>query len=146
MLQRVDVKLIKDEEGITDIGLDTNGDLLTDSGLETTLRILIYGQRRATDGEVLLPENRSGWIGNLYADTPGFEAGSKLWLLRQARLTDETINNARYYLEDALKILITDGFAKDIEVSTNGDNNTLNAIIIIDGEPFYFDLWEQTTF
>jgi phage gp46-like protein len=146
MTQPVDVKIIEDDEGVFDIDLDENGDLLIDEGFGTTLRLSIYGKRRATEAEVPVPEYRGGWIGNLLSEIPGFEAGSKLWLLKQARLTPETASTAKSYIEEALEWLVEDGLAKSIEVSVDASNGTLEALITIDGEPFYFDLWNQTGF
>ncbi|MGD8499277.1 MAG: phage GP46 family protein, partial [Phycisphaerales bacterium] len=135
MTQIIDVKLIEDDEGVFDIALDENGDLLADYGFETTLRLSAFGRRRATEGEVPEPRYRGGWIGNLLSDIPGFEEGSKLWLLKQARLTTETANAAKSYLEEALEWLVEDGLARSVEISTEASNGTLTALITIDGEP-----------
>ena len=142
--QPVDVKLSVNSEGITDIDLNENGDLVTDDGFETTIRLTIWSRRRGTEGEVPTPEYRGGWIGNMVASIPGFESGSKLWLLDQARLTDETKNAARSYLEEAFAWFVEDGLAKQIEVQTQISNGKLEALIKIDGEPFYMDLWNNT--
>ena len=147
MTQSVDVKIIQDDEGVFDIDLDENGDLLIDEGLGTTLRLSIYGKRRATEAEVPVPEYRGGWIGNLLAEIPGFEEGSKLWLLRQARLNEETRNAAKSYIKEGLEWLIEDGLAKSIEVNVDYlSSGKLEALVTIDGEPFYLDLWNQTGF
>ena len=147
MTQSVDVKIIQDDEGVFDIDLDENGDLLIDEGFGTTLRLSIYGKRRATEAEVPVPEYRGGWIGNLLAEIPGFEEGSKLWLLRQARLNEETRNAAKSYIKEGLEWLIEDGLAKSIEVNVDYlSSGKLEALVTIDGEPFYLDLWNQTGF
>jgi len=146
MTQPVDVKLIRDDEGVFDVNLDENGDLQVDDGFGTTVTMSLAGRRRATEGEVPTPEYRSGWIGNLVSAFPGFEAGSKLWLLKQARLDDATKNDAKSYIEESLEWLIEDGLAKDVTVETAISNGTLEALITIDGEPFYYDLWNLTNF
>lgn len=146
MTQLIDIKLIEDDEGVFDIDLDENGDLLADNGFGTPLRLSIFGRRRATEGEVPEPQYRGGWIGNLLSDVPGFEAGSKLWLLQQARLTSETLNDAKSHIENGLEWLVEDGLAKSVEVSVGVSNGTITALVTIDGEPFYFDLWNQTEF
>ena len=146
MIQPIDVKLIKRDDGIIDIDLDENGDLVTDTGAGTTIRLTVFGRRRATADEVVVPENRGGWIGNVLSEIPGFEAGSKYWLLRQARLNDETKNAAKSYLEEAFTWFVEDGLAKAVEVETEISGSTLRAKIIIDGEPFYLDLWTLTNF
>jgi phage gp46-like protein len=147
MTQQVDVKLTRDTDGILDITLDANGDLEVDDGFGTPLRLSIEGRRRATDSEVLEPQYRGGWIGNLLSEIPDFEAGSKLWLLKQARLTPQTLTAAKSYIEEGLEWFTEDGLAKSIEVSVDvGATSELQALITIDGEPFFFDLWNQTEF
>lgn len=146
MIQPIDVKLIQRSDGVIDIDLDENGDLLTEEGFGTPIRMTVFGRRRATEDEVLTPEYRGGWIGNLFSSLPGFEAGSKLWLLRQARLNTETQNAARSYLDDAFQWFVEEGLAKEIEVATEIANDTLEAVIKIDGEPFFMDIWNLTDF
>lgn len=146
MTQPVDVKLIERDDGVFDIDVDENGDLVTDEGFGTTIRLTVFGRRRATEDEVPEPEYRGGWIGNLLSDIPGFEAGSKLWLLKQARLNDETLNAAKSYLTDARSWFVEDGLAKSMEVDIERRASKIVAAIRVDDEPFYMDLWNLTDF
>jgi phage gp46-like protein len=144
MTQPIDVKLIQDDEGIWDISLDENGQLVLDEGFETTVRLSLVGERRATSGEVSTPEHRGGWIGNLLADVAGFEQGSKNWILRQSRLTDETTATAKNYSRDALNWMTEDGLANTIEVTAIQNGSRIIAEINIDGSPSFFDVWNNT--
>ena len=145
MTQAIDVKLTQGEDGVYDIGLDANGELELDYGFGTTIGLSISGERRATAAEVPTPENRRGWIGNILSDIPGFEAGSKLWLLKQARLTPATVTAAKNYTQDALQWMIDDGFAKTITVTAEQQGvSKIVAAIDIDGEVFYYDVWNNT--
>ena len=145
MTQAIDVKLTQGEDGIYDIDLDENGEFVLDYGFETTIGLSIFEERRATAAEVPTPENRRGWIGNILSDIPGFEAGSKLWLLKQARLTPATVTAAKNYIQEALQWMIDDGFAKTITVAAEQQGTSkIVATIDIDGEAFYYDVWNNT--
>jgi phage gp46-like protein len=142
--QPVDVKLIRGSDGIYDIDIDDNGDFVLDYGFGTTIALTIFGEQRATEGEVPTPENRRGWMGNTLSDIPGFEQGSRLWLLNQSRMKENTPASAKNYLTEALQWMIDDRLAKTIDINVVRSGPKLNAEIITDGESFYFDIWQNT--
>lgn len=142
--QPIDVKLIQGDDGIWDIDLDADGQLVLDFGFETTIGLSIMGERRASEGEVVTPEHRRGWIGNLLADTPGFEQGSKSWLFKQSRLTSETVTAIRNTDQEALDWMVEDGLAKSIIVSSSQNGSSINEEINIDGTVVFFDVWNNT--
>lgn len=144
MPQPIDVKLTQGADGIWDISLDEDGDLEKDYGFGTTIALSIFGRRRATAAEVPTPENRGGWIGNILSDVAGFEAGSKGWLLKQSRMTANTHTSMKNYHQEALEWMKEDGLAKNINITAQQNLDTINEEINIDGEPFYFDVWNNT--
>ena len=148
MSQPIDIKLTQNPDTkIWDISLDANGDLEKDFGFGTTLGLSIFEKRRADDGEVPAPQNKEGWIGNILSEVPGYERGSKLWLLQQSRLSDDIAPRAKNAIEDALDWLIEDGLAKEIEVTVQTPSNSaLNTEVNVDGDSFYFDTWNNTRF
>lgn len=142
--QPIDIKLVERSDGIIDIELDENGDLLVDEGFGTTIRLSIFGRRRATAAEVPIQEYRGGWIGNIFSSIPNFQAGSKLWLLDQSRIDASTANNAKNYIQESLEWFKDDGLANEVETSTQISLSALEALIVIDGDSFFFDIWNLT--
>ena len=58
------------------------------------------------------------WIGNINRLV---EYGSKLWLLEQQRLTNETVNKARTYIEQALEWLVEFDYLSQVTVTASKD-------------------------
>lgn len=122
MTDNIDIALVEDDLGQLDIAIDPEtGDLAGVTGLETALTISIFADRRADSSEVPQPELRRGWWGNLVGpkSEEGFEIGSKLWTLEQARNTVEKLNLANGLARSALQWLIDDGIAQTIDVTGN---------------------------
>jgi len=124
-----DVVLQKNQDGFFDIFLDSEGDILTDNFLDTSLLRSIYAERRASAAEMKVPEQRRGWIGNA---EKVFEDGSKVWLFEQARLDLNTINGIKSEIENGLEWLVDDEVAIDFQVDVIVTNElTLSANIKI---------------
>ena len=130
-LNPIDIKLIDSGLGYVDIEINEEGDISTTDGLDTTIVMSIFCERRADIDEVLKPSRRRGWWGNELAVIPGFEQGSKLWLLDQARLSIENVNAARDFVAAGLEWMIDDGVIDDVTVTTNRDNAELNIFVEI---------------
>jgi len=113
----VDVLLEQQDDGTFDISLDADGDIAKTVSLDTAIVLSLLTDKRASASEVAQPEKRRGWWGNLLGQVPGFEMGSKLWLLEQARLNQEAANKAMQHIQDCLQWLIDDGYVKKISVS-----------------------------
>jgi phage gp46-like protein len=117
---------------------------------DTAILVSLFSDKRADPSEVLESQNRRGWWGNaFYQDTDDKEMGSKLWLLEQARLTQDTANRAQDYVRDALSWLVEGGYLKNILVETEIIDKSLycNITFIRDGsisESKSFLLWEQS--
>jgi len=144
--QYIDIKLTQGNDGIWDISLDEDGDLEKDEGFSTTIGLTLSGRRRADEGEVFIPQKREGWIGNLLPAVPGYERGSKLWLYQQARLTPSLPAQLRNETRESLEWMVEDDLARNITVTgRQSDSSKVLVEISIDGEPLYFDLWNNTT-
>jgi len=143
-----DIQLRPDETGIYDISIE-NGDFKPDDGLETSLIVSLFSDARADDSQIPQPEDQRGWIGDLVAAVPGYQFGSLLWLLEQARLTQETLASAENNARAALGWMIEDGLAQAIEVIAARQSGALILQITVtspDGSPIRkaFDLWTRT--
>lgn len=132
--------------GLYDFQLDADGDIETADFFDTSILYSIFGERRASADEVVDPQRRRGWIGN----EEDFENGSKIWLLRQARLTRDTLNRLEDEVEKALQWLVDDGFAVsigDISATVSGGHVLLDVTIFRSRDKVirrHFELWELT--
>lgn len=92
--------------------------LQPDAGLETAVVLSLFTDSRATDADEL-PVGETdprGWWGDVAAPVPGDLFGSRLWLLNREKQTQETLNRARTYAEEALGWLIEDAIATAVLV------------------------------
>lgn len=141
----IDADLIITDNGYYDIQLDSVGDIKTQEFFTTAILYSLFGERRASPDEIVEPVLRRGWIGN-----SGYENGSKLWLLYQARLTTSTLNRIEDEAVKALQWLVDDGFAVSIdEVNTEIRERRLLLELTISrsrDEVFRksYDVWENT--
>lgn len=140
-----DIKLTLGEDGIYDISF-TNGDFTLDDGLETSFLMTVFCEKR--NSEIEDPLSRGGWAGNQLNDD-GFEQGSLIWTLYQARADQDTVNLVETYLEDAFQWYLDNGIIKEVNFNVSLDNNKLVATIEAlrnDGTIFtqYYDLWNNT--
>jgi phage gp46-like protein len=151
MAQNIDLALAKDTQGTFDISFASNGDFTLVDGFDTSIQMSILCERRADPSEVPDAIRRRGWVGNVLADTPGFEIGSKLWLYEQSRLTNDTLNGVKDAAIQATQWLIDDDLAKNIEASIVGSTGAgkidLKMTIEFSSgqvEQRFFELWENT--
>lgn len=143
-----DVEITQVSAGYYDLSI-TDGDFTKVDNFNTALQLSFIGSdRRASATEEPIPQLRRGWIGNQYLTV---EYGSKLWLLYQARLTNETVNRAKTYCQQAVDWIVNLGYAHAIVVTTERDlkYNSLTAKVKI--QPFEGDtqvstylLWKNT--
>lgn len=121
-------------------------------GLETAIRLSLFTNARAQDGDELpegegaFGEDLGGWWGDTFLET-GSSLGSRLWLLRREKLTAATRQRARDYALEALQWLIDDRIASDVEIETAVPERgclELSVVIVREGEtPTRFQyLWE----
>ena len=144
----VDITLEKDSANIYDLQIDS-GDLVSNTSFETAIQMSLLTDIRADSSEVPTPERRRGWWGNVANRTEDYNIGSKLWLLDQARNTEETLNLAIDYARNSLQWLIDDNEAENIEVTGQRSGDTIRLNIVVSRsqsqvESFFFDLWQNT--
>lgn len=127
-----------------------SGDLAAGNSLETAVIISLFTWARAGENDVGVGKPRFGWWGDKIDAENTDSTGSKLYLLKRCKITQETISKAEEYIRDALKWMITDGVASEITttVERNPDNkDRLDATIVIsrgdDNTTLKFnDLWK----
>lgn len=86
-----------------------------------------WGRAEASD-----EKEHQGWWADTYAEVPGDHFGSRLWLLRRAKLTDETLLRAKEYARESLVWLLDDGVASDVEVeAVRGGLDRLDLMVTI---------------
>lgn len=123
-----------------------------DDGLDAAVLISLFTHRRAASTDDL-PDgpgsDRQGWWGDTYSRNDGHQIGSRLWLLNRATLSDDTVNQAKSYIEEALQWMINDGLAETITVDTfrRGDLLCFQVDIArpLDPTSHYSRLWEVRT-
>lgn len=112
----IDIKLVKTDDDFYDIDWDDDGDFLMTETFETTLFMSVFCERRAKNYEVVLPQYRRGWIGNLLYDD-GTEDGSGVWLYEQRRLNQTTVNGVRDEVEKGILWFIEAGYSDQVDVT-----------------------------
>lgn len=146
----VDIDVNQNDENIFDIAFGDDGDFVKTQGFDTSLKIAIFEERRASSSEVPNVLQRRGWIGNVNADDQGFEIGSKIWIYLQSRLTNSTISSIKKAAQESLQYLIDDGLAKNVNVeilSVTSVKISVKATIEFSNsivEDIYYDLWINT--
>lgn len=146
-----DVKIIWDNDLAEGDIQFKNEDLVREEGLETSVFISLFTDRRADeDDELDNPDDKRGWWGD-DLETNGDQIGSKLWLLDRAKTDQATINKAKDYIYESLEWMLTDGVIADLNViverveNVNGDRLYFKTELFkIDGTTEvieYNDLW-----
>lgn len=105
-----DVRIEFDAEAFRmDVVVEAN-DLATEGGLETAIRVSLFSDRGAEDGDVLPAgaTDRRGWWGDALAEQPGDKIGSRLWLLDRSKKTPDVLDDAEQYAREALQWLLDD--------------------------------------
>lgn len=120
-----------------------------DELVQATL-ISLFSWRKSNDDDGVNIPNRQGWWGDTFASETNDRIGSRLWLLRREKLTDNVVARAREYAEESLQWMIDDALASAINVSTDRENNRLNMSVEIvrpgDAQSIqarFQNLWEQ---
>ena len=149
MTDSKEIKLTQLTDGRFDIEIE-DGDIIGLDGFDTHLIISLFTDARASEAQVVRPQDRRGWPGNLVSPVDGRQLGSFLWLSEQRRLTQDTVNEYVDSAGKALSWMIEDGIAKNIDVKGEIEApNGISLTIIItapDGRTstHYVPLWEVT--
>ncbi len=99
------------------------GDLAIDHDLETAILISLFTDRRADDGDTITDgtdDRRGCWMDAL-TDEP---LGSRLWLLRREKITAETVERVKEYIEESLLWAIRKKVAQEITVTCVPDRSS----------------------
>lgn len=103
---------------VFDLLLTADGDLASDEGLETAVILSLFLDRRALSSDSL-PDasgDRRGWWADALAEDND-QIGSRLWLLDRANLSQQTLVDAKAYVEEALAWLVSDRVARRVLVT-----------------------------
>lgn len=137
------------ENGSFDVVIES-GDFKNEPGFDTAILVSLFTDARADETQVLLPENRRGWIGNLVSEVPDRQLGGYLWLTEQRRLNQDTVNEVIDYARKSLEWLVEDNAAIKIEVTGEiyplrgiGLNIVITALNGVTSDHF-IPLWEVT--
>lgn len=91
-------------------------DFASDKDLESAVIFSLFTDRRADPDEVADPMDRRGWWADTFPNVEGDKIGSKLWLLQREKQTQQTLNRARVYCQEALAWLVDDGVAESVDI------------------------------
>lgn len=114
--------------------------LVRDRGFDSAVYMSLFLNARAEPGDDISddPDNPQGYWGETY----GFPIGSRLWLLRRRKRTQETLNLLESFTLEALQWMLDDGIAKTItavpEINGTSRVDLLVQITKADG-----DKWEK---
>jgi len=129
-----DIKLFQDGNNNWDISFE-NGDFSLTQGLDTSIYMSIFCEKRASNNEVSNSILRRGHFTNEFSRVENFEVGSKLWLyIEQARNTEQNTFLIEDSLKDGLRWLIDQNIVKDINISTNFKGSKLQINIEVIGK------------
>ncbi len=120
--------------------LHASGDAyLETDGLETAIRLSLFTDRRALEGDDLpegtgaFGEDLRGYWADPYMTTGAM--GSRLWTLKRSSLTAATRQRARDYCLEALAWLVELGIATEIQIETEvADAGVLKIGVAIERE------------
>jgi phage gp46-like protein len=78
--------------------------------------ISLFTWRRAEPDDVV-DDAKWGWWGDNVSAVDGDKIGSRLWLLAREKLTQDTMNRAVQYAQEALAWFVEDGVASRVTVT-----------------------------
>jgi len=156
----MDIKILFEDEfkdyGASGEILFEENDAALDYGLTNLVLASLFTDKRAfPDDEI--PDGttkRRGWWGDTVSDTEDDTIGSRLWLLSRSKTTNDVLNKAKGFIDEALEWMVEDGLVAEIEVTTerifyaSDGNYTLGAQIDLrreSGENIsinFKDLWD----
>lgn len=104
-----------------DVSFNTSKqDFDLDEGLRTSIIISLFTDKRVLPEELPIEETyKRGWWGDLFPYDFGDKIGSKLWLLKREKQTNEVLKRSKEYATEALQWMLTDAVAQSLEVVTS---------------------------
>lgn len=145
-----DVLIQTTEGGLYDLQIDEERqDFQSAEGFESAIPTSFFTDARAPSVQVQEAIYRRGWVGNILFIDIGRELGGLLWILDQARITNDTLNLAKSFAEDSLNWMVIDGVARNVSVSFVQDGirsiKIFTDITAIDNTVLrYVTLWRNT--
>ena len=123
-----DLCLFKTDEQDFDLEMK-GGDLVLSDSLQmsVTLSLLCWCRNETYDGAAILDPSIGGWWADALNEIP---LGSRLWTQFRKRLTDVTIGNAIQLVKEALAWMVTDGVAKEVNVSASISGKTSASFVV----------------
>ena len=113
----LDIKATYDADNfVYDFNFRDDGDFELDNTFDTAIQMSLLTDKRADASEVVQPELRRGWWGNLLNENQDYEIGSKLWLLFQARKTTDNLNKAIDFTRECFDWMVEDGYTQAVNV------------------------------
>lgn len=100
-----DIALVARPDGLVDMALDASGDLLADNTPQTAVLMSLFSDRRVN--------RERGWWADQVIDRI---TGSRLWTLKRAKSTTETLRLVEQYTAEALQWLLDSEAAEDVSV------------------------------
>jgi len=144
-----DVILKRDDDGLFDLTI-VDQDFGAVTGFETAMMVSLFTDSRASPADVLTPERRRGWVGDILTSSIGRALGSTLWIFEQARITQEILNQVAIAAQDSLNWMIEDGIARDVNATV--EKNAKRGIVVnieivtLEGKnQRYAVLWRSTS-
>lgn len=100
-----------------------DGDLAGDEGLETSVIISLFSNRRVSEGELPVGiDGKEGWWGDMFAEIEGDQIGSKLWLVDRGKTEAVTLAAMENHIAESLEWMIDDGVAASVTVLAEFDS------------------------
>lgn len=120
-----DIRLVYDNVlGVMDLAIEDD-DIARDTGLETSVLISRFTDRRAADEDVLLnPEDKRGWWGDQFSEVDGDQIGSRNWLLERALLTPDVEVQTEVRTGESFDWMLVDDVAASIDITIETDDET----------------------
>jgi phage gp46-like protein len=135
------------DEVLYDFKIDDSGDIETEDQLDTAILVSLFTDRRANSAQIVKPQARRGWVGDL--ETPEDLYGSMLWLFEQSRLTAVVASKIGSFGQACLQWMLRDSIAT--EVSARAIVRAQRVDLKIDikkpnspAEAHVFALWENS--
>ncbi len=95
--------------------------------LESKIGMLLFTDARCEDYELpVYEQSKKGFWANAFDNK---NIGSKLWLLKRAKKTNNILNDVNAYCNQALEPLVTEKIVSKIEINTHFENKAIVIII-----------------
>ena len=110
-------------------GIPSEMSIFAGNEIARSVIISLFSWARAHDDDEIEGGRRNGFWGDTYEDEAGAVTGSRLWLQRRQKLTDEVLQKCKDFCEQALAWLVTEGVASTVKVSV--ERNGLDRVDIL---------------